>query len=137
MPSSACPLSRLHTLSLHDALPIFAASPTSRGESQGRLTLPQRTAATIVGESEVGAESEIVSGANIPSQAATMPTVIGGASEKAEPRSEEHTSELQSPMYLVCRLLLALSLDSTRFPYTTLFRSSPHHRPRVVNRKAG
>ena len=23
-----------------------------------------------------------------------------------QPRSEEHTSELQSPMYLVCRLLL-------------------------------
>src|SRR5438132_9512967 len=63
----------------------IAASPTSRGESQGRLTSPQRTAATIVGESEVGPESEIVSGANIPSQAATMPTVIGGASERAEP----------------------------------------------------
>src|SRR5437762_10460859 len=26
--------------------------------------------------------------------------------EEADPRSEEHTSELQSPMYLVCRLLL-------------------------------
>src|SRR5437764_9808297 len=25
---------------------------------------------------------------------------------EARPRSEEHTSELQSPMYLVCRLLL-------------------------------
>src|SRR5437762_7250288 len=25
---------------------------------------------------------------------------------RAKPRSEEHTSELQSPMYLVCRLLL-------------------------------
>src|SRR5437879_8351274 len=25
---------------------------------------------------------------------------------KERPRSEEHTSELQSPMYLVCRLLL-------------------------------
>src|SRR5437762_9386244 len=25
-----------------------------------------------------------------------------------EPRSEEHTSELQSPMYLVCRLLLEI-----------------------------
>src|SRR5437763_11523004 len=25
---------------------------------------------------------------------------------RIEPRSEEHTSELQSPMYLVCRLLL-------------------------------
>src|SRR5437762_26121 len=32
-------------------------------------------------------------------------------------RSEEHTSELQSPMYLVCRPLSPL------FPYTTLFRS--------------
>src|SRR5437762_1851560 len=61
-------------------------------------------------------------------------------------RSEEHTSELQSPMYLVCRLLLEkkkytsristiyLTLvffflikrpppTSTLFPYTTLFRS--------------
>src|SRR5437762_814275 len=27
-------------------------------------------------------------------------------------RSEEHTSELQSPMYLVCRLLLECRLDS-------------------------
>src|SRR5437879_10002796 len=26
--------------------------------------------------------------------------------ERIDPRSEEHTSELQSPMYLVCRLLL-------------------------------
>src|SRR5436189_84312 len=61
-------------------------------------------------------------------------------------RSEEHTSELQSPMYLVCRLLLAKKKKkhnssllsffifslyllirrpprSTLFPYTTLFRS--------------
>src|SRR5437762_2556246 len=28
------------------------------------------------------------------------------ALSKGKPRSEEHTSELQSPMYLVCRLLL-------------------------------
>src|SRR5437762_10605526 len=28
------------------------------------------------------------------------------AKQAGEPRSEEHTSELQSPMYLVCRLLL-------------------------------
>src|SRR5437764_10153454 len=31
----------------------------------------------------------------------TVPVRIGSI-----PRSEEHTSELQSPMYLVCRLLL-------------------------------
>src|SRR5437763_7609194 len=30
----------------------------------------------------------------------------GGVDRVAPPRSEEHTSELQSPMYLVCRLLL-------------------------------
>src|SRR5437762_5887322 len=29
-----------------------------------------------------------------------------------EPRSEEHTSELQSPMYLVCRLLLEKKYSS-------------------------
>src|SRR5437763_6746609 len=29
------------------------------------------------------------------------------------PRSEEHTSELQSPMYLVCRLLLEKKNEST------------------------
>src|SRR5436189_5356126 len=30
----------------------------------------------------------------------------GGAKRRYPGRSEEHTSELQSPMYLVCRLLL-------------------------------
>src|SRR5437763_99344 len=39
-------------------------------------------------------------------------------------RSEEHTSELQSPMYLVCRLLLPLPPRFTFLPYTTLFRSA-------------
>src|SRR5581483_2804830 len=36
-------------------------------------------------------------------------------------RSEEHTSELQSRQYLVCRPPI-----STLFPYTTLFRSCWH-----------
>src|SRR5437762_1311411 len=42
-----------------------------------------------------------------------------------EARSEEHTSELQSPMYLVCR-----PPRSTLFPYTTLFRSCSISFPR-------
>src|SRR5947208_275302 len=47
-----------------------------------------------------------------------------GSSEAARSdRSEEHTSELQSPDHLVCRLLLRAHLTSTLFPYTTLFRS--------------
>src|SRR5437762_8174084 len=39
-------------------------------------------------------------------QAPGMHTRRGKPSECACRRSEEHTSELQSPMYLVCRLLL-------------------------------
>src|ERR1017187_3659317 len=41
-------------------------------------------------------------------------------------RSEEDTSELQSPTYLVCRLFFLMIRRpprSTLFPYTTLFRS--------------
>src|SRR3974390_275017 len=34
--------------------------------------------------------------------------------EKLEPRSEEHTSELQSPIHLVCRLLLEKKKNHTR-----------------------
>src|SRR5438876_4400923 len=34
------------------------------------------------------------------------PVVIGGSRVDNDERSEEHTSELQSPVHLVCRLLL-------------------------------
>src|SRR5437867_2086291 len=50
-------------------------------------------------------------------------------------RSEEHTSELQSPYDLVCRLLLETSRPSppsTLFPYTTLFRSISDERTNVT-----
>src|SRR5437762_4894023 len=40
-------------------------------------------------------------------------TAYRGALAAAAKRSEEHTSELQSPMYLVCRLLL---VNKTRNP---------------------
>src|SRR3970040_2886185 len=41
----------------------------------------------------------------------------------AEPRSEEHTSELQSPMYLVCRLLLEKTNSTeTSHDAHTIFR---------------
>src|SRR5437773_1497793 len=50
---------------------------------------------------------------------------VGGITKPASvPRSEEHTSELQSHHDLVCRLLRS-SLRSSLFPYTTLFRSGP------------
>src|SRR5437763_3605776 len=36
----------------------------------------------------------------------SVPARRAGAARRGRARSEEHTSELQSPMYLVCRLLL-------------------------------
>src|SRR5437763_8458810 len=49
----------------------------------------------------------------------TMPLSTAWASSKGCTRSEEHTSELQSPMYLVCRLLLekkkTLAFTSERY----------------------
>src|SRR5437762_13330252 len=66
----------IYTLSLHDALPI-CARVRWRDARQGR----SRCAA--------------------PRRSRCYPW--GGTRRR---RSEEHTSELQSPMYLVCRLLL-------------------------------
>src|ERR1017187_10837157 len=39
----------------------------------------------------------------------------------AVPRSEEHTSELQSPMYLVCRLLLEKKKKNTTNPIRLIY----------------
>src|SRR3712207_8716212 len=72
----------IYTLSLHDALPIFR--PQSRGELvRGRPRLRARKlvlAADAQGNDRAQAAQRL--------------------------RSEEHTSELQSRQYLVCRLLL-------------------------------
>src|SRR5437764_15365027 len=69
----------IYTLSLHDALPIWAGSCSSIGPVAGVVTVSLTTP-------NAGADGAILF------------SVSG--------RSEEHTSELQSPMYLVCRLLL-------------------------------
>src|SRR5690349_5360919 len=129
----------IYTLSLHDALPIFARSAADRGflsDPEDAFFLPLDTAEDLA--------------------AAHKPAWIEGAvrTNRAEyARSEEHTSELQSRRDLVCRLLLEKKKKyksicflqilyfyrrilffflpirrpprSTLFPYTTLFRSSP------------
>src|SRR5437762_4513747 len=43
-------------------------------------------------------------------------------------RSEEHTSELQSPMYLVCRLLLEKKKKNHKSPQCFTHLASPHYR---------
>src|SRR5438876_3882242 len=76
----------IYTLSLHDALPISrVAAPARRAEDPA--TRCQR--------------ARYRQPRSIPAR---------GASDRPDPqpacRSEEHTSELQSPVHLVCRLLL-------------------------------
>src|SRR5256885_7871594 len=72
----------IYTLSLHDALPISATQ-----------------AATPAGDSTAN------KGARLVAVSSSTPAAPVSAAT-ATTRSEEHTSELQSPCNLVCRLLL-------------------------------
>src|SRR2546429_1309416 len=74
----------IYTLSLHDALPIFYGAATMLRES-GEHPVILREAVTSPGGTTISAIREL---------------------EKHGVRSEEHTSELQSRLHLVCRLLL-------------------------------
>src|SRR5687768_18243172 len=78
----------IYTLSLHDALPILM-TPVPRLTPVGVAALPARRASVLV-EPSLGEARRF------------MPTSKFCASM----RSEEHTSELQSRLHLVCRLLL-------------------------------
>src|SRR5256885_12988822 len=83
----------IYTLSLHDALPISLAC---RVHAQGRRRARHQSA-----EQETerrGADVAAAHGGGL----------VGRELVQADPdvRSEEHTSELQSPCNLVCRLLL-------------------------------
>src|SRR2546426_2488492 len=75
----------IYTLSLHDALPIL------------KRTWPREGTWTLVIKANQG-----------PDDAATAVVDLGPGGDVAaiRVRSEEHTSELQSPCNLVCRLLL-------------------------------
>src|SRR5687767_15512918 len=75
-----------YTLSLHDALPIYRRRVRRRAPRQriARPTLRPRATA-------------------VPPRRAPRCSLLP---RPARPRSEEHTSELQSLAYLVCRLLL-------------------------------
>src|SRR3712207_9207658 len=73
----------IYTLSLHDALPIYD-SPESRPSP--RLWTARQTLLAMI--------------------AVPVLLIAGLLCGFLAPRSEEHTSELQSRQYLVCRLLL-------------------------------
>src|SRR5947209_4507219 len=120
MPSSAP--TGLYTLSLHDALPISRRDrrpggprPATRRASWWKPTGRARRA-TGSRRASLGATRF-----SLPPMRHLPSTSAGHRRKLSRNRSEEHTSELQSRQYLVCRLLRPPA--STLFPYTTLFRS--------------
>src|SRR3712207_7922094 len=95
----------IYTLSLHDALPISEGVPVLA--SWGR-----RVGAYLVD-----------------SLVFVLPLVVGGglliAADEGAGRSEEHTSELQSRQYLVCRLLL--EKKKKKYQSQSYLRPLPKH----------
>src|SRR5205807_3249166 len=95
-----------YTLSLHDALPISAtptsikpfASSTTRARISGDLLEHEVQAGTRIAFSGSSEGTHVPGRACVPFPRASHFRVVA-------PRSEEHTSELQSPCNLVCRLL--------------------------------
>src|SRR3712207_8780769 len=84
----------IYPLSLHDALPIFDRPPLDQPRPH---VDDQRPGADAEQRQRDRQESEVVE------------------EHRREQRSEEHTSELQSRQYLVCRLLL----EKTKHTATT------------------
>src|SRR3712207_6867427 len=80
----------IYTLSLHDALPILQVDAGQRAEHQQGRHLAHAGADAPVDEALPGERRQAHPERAVPDPA----------------RSEEHTSELQSRQYLVCRLLL-------------------------------
>ena len=94
----------IYTLSLHDALPIFMPG----GELFVRFEKPKESSRGFNGVWLSGKVNEMTKG--ILKVLAVFLMFLGTFpfSTQAQwyDRSEEHTSELQSQAYLVCRLLL-------------------------------
>src|SRR2546426_8892145 len=98
---------KLSVIRFLPACPIRRARP---GSARRASIAAARAAASLAGTSRPDTPSSTASGVP-PTRVATMgvPAAIDSSSEFDSPslkRSEEHTSELQSPCNLVCRLLL-------------------------------
>src|SRR5207253_9459940 len=94
------------TLSLHDALPI---SPVARRLRHAVAAVHEHDGgkrAAAVGPRLVGRNAEGLAGGGVGEGQRGRATREEDRGGKRRPRSEEHTSELQSRGHLVCRLLL-------------------------------
>src|SRR2546422_7305280 len=84
----------IYTLSLHDALPI---------------SISQTIGCTALMSGPTSDDLDVRS-----RKTELMPRESASARDQKRPRSEEHTSELQSRLHLVCRLLLEKKKNKIR-----------------------
>src|SRR5256885_5681135 len=89
----------IYTLSLHDALPI--------SRNRNSIPVPRNVSSASRGVLTIGWPLTLKLVFSTISRPVTFPTA------SSSERSEEHTSELQSPCNLVCRLLLEKKKRST------------------------
>src|SRR5947209_15471065 len=87
---------QIYTLSLHDALPIYGR-PAFVDEAVRRR------------DEREGRGDDLIAGLDPGQPRAEVETA-----DEVITRSEEHTSELQSRQYLVCRLLLEKKKNNTK-----------------------
>src|SRR5207244_8236744 len=93
----------IFSLSLHDALPICQLQALAGPIASGVRSFTQDRVAQVV-SSDVFAQAW--EQANRSAHEQLVAALTGQSSSVSVSRSEEHTSELQSPDHLVCRLLL-------------------------------
>src|SRR5207247_9870642 len=99
-------LTDLDTLSLHDALPIFHVVTCFDDPGRADTCARQRRSRTDEVAMVVGAKRGPISGYDGEVVFGVVCTRILTLAPLSDFRSEEHTSELQSRVDLVCRLLL-------------------------------
>src|SRR3712207_7244656 len=88
----------IYTLSLHDALPILNELQGDQAEDdEDELSRGERPPGCFFNER-------------------SMPRSHHPRTRRGSARSEEHTSELQSRQYLVCRLLLEKKKKHRKYP---------------------
>src|SRR5437762_10243152 len=85
------------------------------------LLIPRPPRSTLFPYTTLFRSNNILLWANIRAdvEALRLGRALGVEPERLDVRSEEHTSELQSPMYLVCRLLLEKKKNKKIKSHTT------------------
>src|SRR5262249_62274813 len=98
---TATPTPDIYPLSLHDALPIYLAAGVAHADPHRRRRCVPGGVLQRFHAAEVDRRLDLP---RVPAHA--VGADLGRPGRLAGPRSEEHTSELQSLTNLVCRLLL-------------------------------